>query len=588
LTPTLSKAHASTAPVCLVSDGADPQFLSAKSVSSLIFFSLGFGAVIWQCRRVGVLWDFSYVMNTAYRISRGDIPYKDFSIPHAPLSFVMQAGIIRLFGSHFYNAELFAALLNGFTMVLTFWLMASIVPPRLAFLCAVPLVFLAGYSILPIPFYDSDCCFFVVLALFCVHRAEARGFPALWSVFSGILLVVPIFVKQNVGLLFFVLSHVVLVLMLALNGFRRGQRLGYLTIALGSAGALLVALAILHATSGVSTYVYWTYSVAKAKRLPPLASELVLYMEWTPWLWVLFLLGGGLLFTRPGKLSRWVGAFFCAVPFIWAAWLTIRLRNEPYATSGTLLDLWPALLVLSVLWFLLDLVRARENLTFLTMLPLVIVGIAHASFLSQGLWGSTFGIWPLFVLMLAITARHLTSKSSLRSATVLVGLLAFFLTVAGFSYFHGNRRLQFADVDDGSLDRFRSGPLKGLSARGPFVGNLQELLDFAVGHIPSSEGVLLFPGEDPFFFATGRKPAFPVVSFDDTLNPYDVQQLLDVAKAKNIAWIVVKRKLQLRAMPMADYVHLMQLVKADYVLAAQLRAYDVYRREAQDASAGLP
>jgi len=557
------------------------RFPPPKLIGAVVLFVLSFGAVVWQCSRVGVLWDFSYIMNTAFRISLGDMPYRDFPIPHAPLTFLIQAGIIHLFGNHFYNAEIYAGLMNGVTAVLTYLLMASIVSRSMAFLCAIPLIFLGGYSILPQPFYESDCCFFLILAIFCAHKSEARSFPTLLSLLSGALLVVPMFVKQNLGLLFFVACHFVLIFLVAIKGFPRDALLGYLKIALGSACALLIAWVVIHSTGGVSNYWYWTYSYAKARRLPPLLDELQPYVGLTVWPWVFFISAGSYLLRDSGeRFWQWIGASLCCVPFAWATFMTIYSHNGPHVVSGTLLELWPVMLVLTTFWCLRDLAKSQQTKSFLAMLPLVIFGLASASFLSQGLWGSTYGIWPLFSVLLSLAAGRLTSRLSPRWATIFVGCIVLFLTAAGFSYILRNSRLQFADVDEGTIDRFRSGPLRGFSARGPFVADLEELLEFAKANIPSSEGVILLPGEDPFFFATGRRPAFPVLVFDDTLNPYDPDDLASLIKTRNIPWIICKTQLQVNEPPMDDLPTVIRLLKPEYEIEVRLRAYDVYRRHA--------
>src|SRR6266571_3346388 len=37
--------------------------------------------VVWQNSRLAVLWDLSLVLENSYRISLGDVPYRDFPLP---------------------------------------------------------------------------------------------------------------------------------------------------------------------------------------------------------------------------------------------------------------------------------------------------------------------------------------------------------------------------------------------------------------------------------------------------------------------------------------------------------------------------
>jgi len=64
--------------------------------AALILASAGF--VLWQNFHLTVLWDLSYILENATRISLGQRPYRDFPFPYAPLTFFAQAAIIRLFG----------------------------------------------------------------------------------------------------------------------------------------------------------------------------------------------------------------------------------------------------------------------------------------------------------------------------------------------------------------------------------------------------------------------------------------------------------------------------------------------------------
>jgi hypothetical protein len=70
--------------------------------------------------------------------------------------------------------------------------------------------------------------------------------------------------------------------------------------------------------------------------------------------------------------------------------------------------------------------------------------------------------------------------------------------------------------------------LKGMAVTGPYLPEFEELLRFAANEIPFSDGLILIPGEDPFYFATGRTPQFPVLLFDNATDPlYSPAQLVE-------------------------------------------------------------
>ncbi len=97
-------------------------------------------------------------------------------------------------------------------------------------------------------------------------------------------------------------------------------------------------------------------------------------------------------------------------------------------------------------------------------------------------------------------------------------------------------------------------------------------------NIPQDDGLILIPGEDPFYFATGRVPRFPVLLFDPTTDPYSPAETAALARSKNIRWLIVKRDLQIKTDPTPDRAVTLQALMDEFTLTAHLRGYDVYRR----------
>ena len=62
-------------------------------------FILTAAVVMWQNSRLTVLYDLCGVLEHATRMAQGDLPYRDFPFPYAPLTFLMQAATIRYFGA---------------------------------------------------------------------------------------------------------------------------------------------------------------------------------------------------------------------------------------------------------------------------------------------------------------------------------------------------------------------------------------------------------------------------------------------------------------------------------------------------------
>ena len=78
---------------------------------------------------------------------------------------------------------------------------------------------------------------------------------------------------------------------------------------------------------------------------------------------------------------------------------------------------------------------------------------------------------------------------------------------------------------------------------------IDELLRYAQANIPFDDGLVLVPGEEPFYFVTGRVARFPVPFFDPTIDPYSPAEIASLVQSRNIRWLIVKRDLQTRDDP---------------------------------------
>src|SRR5438270_7132156 len=198
-------------------------------------FLLSGGWVFWQNRRVAVLWDLAYLLDSAWRFSLGQLPYRDLPFAHAPLTFLLHAAIIKLFGRVYWPHIACAAVESGCATVLTWRILLRLWHPREpafrhATVLAAPLVVLGIYAVYPHPIYDSDAVLAVLLSLCLLQRAEESGAAAV-SVCAGAACVLPLFFKQNIGLAF--LAGVAVYLVFAgTSSLRSRRRIGFAAWAL--------------------------------------------------------------------------------------------------------------------------------------------------------------------------------------------------------------------------------------------------------------------------------------------------------------------------------------------------------------------
>ena len=120
--------------------------------------------------------------------------------------------------------------------------------------------------------------------------------------------------------------------------------------------------------------------------------------------------------------------------------------------------------------------------------------------------------------------------------------------------------------------------LAGLSVRGPWIREFEGLVKFTQQQIPVEDGLLMIPGEDLFYYTTGRRPRFPALMFDHTVNPFSPGEIQRLARDRSIHWLIVKNELQVNGEPVEDKAKLLALPRQDFQLVQNVGIYDVYRR----------
>jgi len=576
-------------------------------IAASILFLASAAVVMWQNAHLAVLWDTSYILDTAFRISLGQTPYRDFPLAHAPLTFLLQAALIRFGGRVFFHHVLYAAVVGGLGTVLAWRIMLETLRRQsraawgVSLLLATPLTVVGIYSILPFPFYDCDCVFCILVVIFLLQRVSANdstasslGSTLLRAFVAGAALPLPLFFKQNIGLpLLLAALALVLLLMLAkrLRGNTTSQdhsevaALGWILV--GAVATLITAGCLLHFTVGVGNYLHWTIQFASQRRLPGFQLMVGVYAE-PSLLWWLPASVAALVLLR-GRSARTLWAHLAALgllgaPFLWTL-AGLFLSSDSDDRASSLLTLWPLVLVLSgalTLWNL------RRDVSLRALLPVLLLVTINGTLLSQQLWGSTYAIWPLLVLLVAEMIAFLASIEPAGDAVasaprirfvapVLAAVISATLTVCGGLYMASEERLSYARLE-GPIAHSAEPSLRGMAVSGPFLPEFEELLRFAANEIPIADGLILIPGEDPFYFATGRVPQFPVLLFDKSTDPLSPAQLAEEARARKIRWLIVKRDLQIKEDPTPQREAALKALQRDFLPYRKLDGYDVYRR----------
>ena len=548
-----------------------PAWRLRDSIAATGLFLATAAFTLWQNARVAVLWDLTYLLDSSWRISLGQVPYRDFPFAHAPLTFLLHAAIIHVFGRVYFPHILCAALEAGTATLLTWRILLKLIGDwPVALLLATPLTVLSIYGIYPHPVYDSDAILAVLFALYLLQRDGTRP---LQNVLTAAACVVPLFFKQNIGLFFLLVT---LGAVAALAVLRRRQRLpiaSQLWFIVGAAAALAAALLAIHAAVGLHNYLYWTITFARQRRLPGLAVVLSIYRQ-TSLLWTIpAALAALFILPREIRGARIAAILLLVAPFLWTM-ATLAFSNDPSDRADQFLSLWPHLLVLSAalaLWNL-HLASRAVNPSLNMLLPIILLVTIHATFLSQQLWGSTYAIWPLLILLIAALLAQVPTIAR----PVAIVIAATFL-INGSLYAVSHERLSYIQLDGTRAHATLPG-LRGLTTPGPWIPGFEELVRVTNAEIPPNDGILLVPGEDPLYFATGRTPQFPSLLFDPATDPYTPQQTRDQARDRNIRWLILDTNPQLAASPYDQLPAVTAVLLQDFAPYRTLANFTIYRR----------
>jgi hypothetical protein len=534
-------------------------------VVAIIGFAASAAVVVWQNLRLTVLWDLSYVLENATRIAGGDVPYRDFPFPYAPLTFAVQALVIRVLGRAIWHHTLYASLAGGLATTLAYLVLRRYVTRVAAIALMVPLVPLGVYSIVPHPFYDPDSCLLVLTIMVALLYADSPG--ARFA--TGLAAVLTVFVKQNIGLPF-------IVALAGLSILGRDRRRAVPLLAGMACGAAMAA-AVVAAVFGIGHYVQWTIRFATSRRLPSFGQYVGIYADEVVWWWVLSAAVGAALLqvrgsTLAARCARIAGGAFAAVPFVWTIY-RVFATDDPTEREVNLLRFWPMLIICGAATGVLWLWRERSARG---SLPLLAIATIAGAFLSQSDWGSTYGIWPMLIVTAGANLA-LICRGDARRESALAIVITAALLFGGVPYLIENERLTYAKLD-GAVHRSPLPPLRGLSEAGEWLPEFEELVAWTSAHVPRDDGILCLPGEDLFYFTTGRQPRFPVLMFDRTINPYDARTIARLSDERSIRWLIVKKRLQLNGEPMENFDETMRLLEPRFGRVANLANYAIYRR----------
>ncbi|QUW03139.1 hypothetical protein J8C06_01455 [Chloracidobacterium validum] len=541
----------------------------------------------WQTTRIGVLGDYAYIMDTAWRIAQGEVMYRDFVLPHSPLTFHIQATLIKLFGFSYQMTAWYCTVVNVLYVLLTYRLMRVLVSAWSAVGLCLPLAWLAPHSIYPHPFYDHDAALLILLNLNVLHWVMTTPVRPVVVFSCGMTTVLPALAKQNMGYPYLGLITLAIVWIGFWSGRKSGGQMpgearseqAIRWFLYGILGGGAAALGWIAATCGIENYLFWVFVSASRRLARPTLSQT--YGTWSRWVNGVALVLGWWLWQQVAgeKTPGWkasAGLASLLGPFIVVIGMTLLAGHVFVDFNYPLLSLWVPVMLLALVtgtWSL-RLLTCAEGLVP-ALLPWLCPMVAFFSFLSQGHVRSSYGIWALFFLMLGSALNVFPSGRGRLGISWALGLM---MTVAAVPYIQKNVRLRYVDQSGDRTQTATSGPLRGLTTHAPYLSDFSELLGFVEATIPPDASIICLPQEEPFYVTTGRYNPLPVVIFDRTANPLSPGDLFAEAQRRQVTWVILKKRPQMKEVILSEIEGVPALFLSKYKVFAELDGYLILHR----------
>jgi hypothetical protein len=552
---------------------------------SFIFALFSSLVVIFQASRFWYFSDYSWVLEISYRMVNGVAFYKDFVFTYPPGTFLIQGIITKLFGTTLYPQIVYCCIISFLTYLLTYRILFYFNNEKwLNLILSIPIAFTGGYGIVAFPNYDPDCTFFILISLFLILYCYHNTFPPVITFLGGIAAVFPSLIKQNTGFIFLIGVHILLITILIFG--KNELKLRYYLFFLGGslfAGALIFL--IVDMTFGIGNYYYSIITIPGKMRLPKPMNFLSMYAGTEvlrgifAWAIAILILK---IFKKRNLAIKSIAVILILTPVYFIPLVRYLLYGKNYYSY--FLVIWPLIIITCIILAAYAVFKNPKSPLFMRMFAFIILLIANASFLAQGIGGSAYGIWPFLVIMLVIIHylainSEMSYVNALKKLTVVNSVFLTF-SVAGLIYTNNNFNHVAGFNNWEEIHHSRIPSLRGLSSTGDQVKNLDSLLILCEKDIPHDNQVITVPAEIPFYFATGREPRFPLYLFDWTLLIYKPEEIIEKVKSSNVRWMIIKTKLQAEWISnWANLNTLIPLLKKEFVLYKTIPGYEIYRRE---------
>ena len=228
-------------------------------VPALLFVGLGACAAFWRTYHAAFfIHDLGHLFDAAYRITRGEVPYRDFELHVTPLTYYVLAAGLKVFGQFYFVSRVYTALQCGLLAGLTYLFCERALKldwPRCALLSAFAIIW-SPQIMLGSMWYDADSTFCVLLSGLLLFKAWSSEQEQIWwNGLGGAACAAAFWFKQDIGA--GAVAGAALVATAWAWGGARAQRRNWLAFVAGVAFVFSLVLLYFAAHGALGDMWYW-------------------------------------------------------------------------------------------------------------------------------------------------------------------------------------------------------------------------------------------------------------------------------------------------------------------------------------------
>jgi hypothetical protein len=539
--------------------------------------------VYWQTTRLTPLIDYSYQVENAYRMYRGAVPFRDFFLVVAPGTYAVMSLLMHITSGYSHMINVYYTMFVAFAIILlTYNICLRIgLKPYMSVTLLVPLVF-TGQSVYPYPLYDPNVALSILIATYIFLIVKVK-FPTSYVGFAiaGFFSVFPVLFKQNTGGVYMALSICLFFFTIVFGKKRHELQMftGYIF------GVLLASTCVamwLFTHGAFDQYIYQTLTFPSVAKSPSDALHIIAsqYREYGVMMMyrLPFIVASVVGMLAVSKFVKKIENIFIAV-YVLAICLYAYIFTSPLLLHDTFVLLcWVSIVLLSIYTGIILLVQKDAHIqVFHAIFPFVLLGSAHATFLSHGIVHSSYHMWPFAIIALGsslhVLERHVARFPSL---WIVCRILLIFLTIILGRAVVDNYAMSYVD-HSGAVSVVASGKFRGMATPGNWIYAFESMIEYVEQHTPKDARVAFLPGEDPFFAATERINPLRFSLLHSGVYTLDANVIVSELLNKNVEWVVIKTVHQ--TYPWAWVTNLAQIsywINVYYLKTATVGDYEIY------------